>query len=433
MRTNFSSAQLAVPQLADAEKSLRACMHCGICTATCPTYVLLGDERDSPRGRIVMMQHMLEEGGTPSAETVLHVDRCLSCLACRTACPSSVDYARLVDSARAHIQEHYSRPLSDRLLRWLIATVMTRPALVSLSIFAARVFAPIARRLPGRLKTMAETGLALDRAPSSGVRANPAASARRIALMPGCVQQVIAPEIDAAAARVLARRGFALVPLEGAGCCGSLVHHMGREREAKGWAKRAIEAFERANEADAFDAVTITATGCGAHLKDIAHLFKGDPEWEPRAKNFAAKFRDFSELASPRRSWPPERLRVAYHAACSAQNGLSLQGRPEALLKEAGFEVFAVPEGHLCCGAGGAYSILQPEIAAQLRSRKLGNIESLKADVIATGNVGCLNQLSGPDAPPVVHIAELLDWVEGGVKPKAMLRQRQMAPTAPKG
>src|SRR5215469_3517450 len=239
MRTNFSAAQLAVPQLADAEKSLRACMHCGICTATCPTYVLLGDERDSPRGRIVMMQHMLEEGGTPSAETVLHVDRCLSCLARRTACPSSVDYARLVDSARAHIQEHYSRPLGERLLRWLIATVMTRPALVSLSIFAARVFAPIARRLPGRLKTMAETGLALDPAPSSDVRANPAASARRIALMPGCVQQVIAPEIDAAAARVLARRGFALVPLEGAGCCGSLVHHMGREREAKGWAKRA--------------------------------------------------------------------------------------------------------------------------------------------------------------------------------------------------
>ena len=307
MRTNFSAGQLAVPQLADAEKSLRACMHCGICTATCPTYVLLGDERDSPRGRIVMMQHMLEEGGTPSAETVLHVDRCLSCLACRTACPSSVDYARLVDSARAHIQEHYSRPLGDRLLRWLIATVMTRPALVSFSIFAARVFAPIARQLPGRLKTMAETGLALERSSSPNVRANPAAGAKRIALMPGCVQQAIAPEIDAAAARVLARRGFALVPLDGAGCCGSLVHHMGREREAKGWAKRAIEAFERANEADAFEAVTITATGCGAHLKDIAQLFKGDPEWEPRAKNFAAKFRDFSELASPRRSWPPER------------------------------------------------------------------------------------------------------------------------------
>jgi len=432
MRTNFSAAQLTVPQIADAEKSLRACMHCGICTATCPTYVLLGDERDSPRGRIVMMQRMLEDGGTPSAESVLHVDRCLSCLACRTACPSSVDYARLVDAARAHIQEHYSRPAGDRLLRWLIARIMTRPALVSVSLLAARLFAPVVRKLPGRLKTMAEMGLALDRASSPKIASNPSRGARRIALMPGCVQAAIAPEIDAAAARVLARRGFALVPLEGAGCCGSLVHHMGREREAINWAKRAIEAFERANEGDPFEAVTITATGCGAHLKDIAHLFKGDAEWEPRAKGFAAKFRDFSELASPRRSWPPERLRVAYHAACSAQNGLSLQGRPETLLKEAGFEVFAVPEGHLCCGAGGAYSILQPEIAAQLRTRKLANIESLKPDVIATGNVGCLNQLSGPDAPPVVHVAELLDWVEGGVKPKALLKRR-MAQAAAKG
>lgn len=433
MRTNFSAAQLAAPQIADAEKSLRACMHCGICTATCPTYVLLGDERDSPRGRIVMMQRMLEDGGTPSAETVLHVDRCLSCLACRTACPSSVDYARLVDSARVHIEEHYRRPTSDKLLRWLIATVMTRPALVSLSLLAARIFAPVARKLPGRLKTMAQTGLAIDRSSLPRVPANPAAGAKRIALMPGCVQAAIAPEIDAAAARVLARRGFALVPLEGAGCCGSLAHHLGRERDAKAWGRRAIEAFERANEADAFEAVTITATGCGAHLKDIAQLFKGDPEWEPRARAFAAKFRDFSELASPRQSWPPQQLRVAYHAACSAQNGLSLQGRPELLLKAAGFEVLAVPEGHLCCGAGGAYSILQPEIAGQLRARKLGNIASLEPDVIATGNVGCLNHLSGFDAPPIVHYAELLDWVEGGVKPKALLRRAPMAQVAATG
>lgn len=431
MRTNFSAAQLAVPQIADAEKSLRACMHCGICTATCPTYVLLGDERDSPRGRIVMMQRMLEEGGAPSAETVLHVDRCLSCLACRTACPSSVDYARLVDSARSHIETHYARPIGERLLRRLIATAMTRPAIVRFLLFWARLLSPVMPRLPGRLDAMAQMGARTR--PSSGANPPPnvGPGAKRIALMPGCVQAAIAPEIDRAATRVLARRGFALVPLDGAGCCGALVHHMGRAHDAKAWARRAIEAFERANEADAFEAVTITATGCGAHLKDIAHLFKGDPEWHSRAKAFAAKFRDFSELASPRAAWPPERLRVAYHEACSAQNGLSLQDRPETLLKTAGFEVFRVPEGHLCCGAGGAYAILQPEIAGQLRARKLANIASLRADVIATGNVGCLNHLSGPDAPPVVHIAELLDWVEGGVKPKAIFARSRLAETDP--
>ncbi len=226
---------------------------------------------------------------------------------------------------------------------------------------------------------------------------------------------------------MLARRGFLLVPLEGAGCCGSLAHHLGREDEARGWAMRNIEAFERASESDAFEAVTITATGCGAHVKDLAQLFKGDPIWEPRAKALAARFRDFSELASPRQSWPPQKLRVAYHAACSSQNGLRLHGEPEALLKAAGFEVVPIPEGHLCCGAGGAYSILQPEIARALRERKLENIATLEADVVATGNVGCLNHLSGPGAPPVVHIAELLDWVEGGAKPRAILRHAQMA------
>ncbi len=426
MRTQFSTAQLSDPHIAAAEKSVRACMHCGICTATCPTYVLLGDERDSPRGRIVMIQKMLEEGGRPSAETVLHVDRCLSCLACRTACPSSVDYAKLVDTARAHIAKHYRRSLGDSLLRWLIATVMTRPALAAFMLGAARLFAPVARKLPGRFGHLARLGLKIDPAPPRSIPAKIVLNARRVALLPGCVQAAIAPEIDLAAARVLARRGFELVPLAAAGCCGALDHHMGRTEQAKRRVRRLIEAFERASDAESFEAILISATGCEAHLKDCAHLFKGDPEWEKRAKAFAAKLRDFTELATPRQAWPPHPLRVAYHAACSAQNGLSIAGKPETLLKAAGFEVYPVPEGHLCCGAGGAYSILEPEIAGALRARKLGNIATLKPDVIVTGNVGCLNHLSGEGAPPIVHLAELLDWVEGGATPRAFLREGAM-------
>jgi glycolate oxidase iron-sulfur subunit len=413
MRTNFSPAQLADPHLAAVEENLRSCVHCGICTATCPTYVLLGDERDGPRGRIVMMQQMLEENATPSPETVLHVDRCLSCLACRTACPSSVDYARLVDTARAHIETRYQRPLADRFLRWLIATAMPRPALVRLGL----MFAPLGRWLPGRLGAMARMG-SKRHAATTPVSEPPLISGmKRIALMPGCVQKVLAPEIDVAAYRVLARRGYELVPLAGAGCCGSLVHHLGKDNQAKAWAKRAIKAFDRAGP---FDGVLITATGCSAYLKDLADLFADDPVWAPRATAFAAKARDFLDLASPVSASPPRSLRVAWQAPCSLQNGLKLADAGKALLRSAGFEVLDIPENHLCCGSAGSYSILQPEIAGRLRARKLSNIATIRPDVIATANIGCLHHLSGPDAPATVHLAELVDWAEGGATPAVL-------------
>jgi glycolate oxidase iron-sulfur subunit len=419
MRTGFSATQLADPHIADAERSLRACMHCGICTATCPTYVLLGDERDGPRGRIVMMQKMLEDGGAPSAETVLHVDRCLSCLACRTACPSSVDYARLVDVARAHIETHYRRTLGDRLLRWFIAHALTRPNHIRFGLALARFFSPVAGALPGRLGAIARLGAALPRPEPNRLSAQPPRQPRRIALLPGCVQGVVAPEIDEALIRVLARRGLAASPLKGSGCCGAVAHHLGKTAEAKAWARRIIESFERAS--GDFEAVAISATGCGAHLKELPHLFRGDAVWEPRARALAEKLRDVSELASPKESWPPRRLKVAFHVACSAQNGLRLEGKPQELLRKAGFDVLEIPEGHLCCGSAGSYSLLQPEISGELRARKLRNIASIAPDVVATGNIGCLIHLSGA-AQAVVHYIELLDWVEGGAKPRALRR-----------
>jgi glycolate oxidase iron-sulfur subunit len=417
MRTDFSPVQLADPHFAEAEKNLRKCVHCGICTATCPTYVLLGDERDSPRGRIVMMQKMLEEGGAPTPETVRHVDRCLSCFGCRTACPSGVDYAQLVDTARAHIETHYRRPLADRLLRWFIAKVLPRRGLTRWLIELAKHLGPLAHLLPGRFAAMAEIGLA---APSERVGQEPVLfrRAREVALITGCVQPIITPYTDDSLTRVLDRRGISAFALD-AGCCGALVHHLGREDEARRFAKRVIATFERENSAQPLEAVMISATGCASHLKQIDQLFLGDSEWLGRAQAFAAKLRDVSEFVEPRTVSPPLRLRIAYQAPCSLQHGLRLSGNGEALLAAAGHEVVAIPEGHLCCGSAGSYSILQPDIAGALRARKLANAKSVAPDVIVSSNVGCIHHLAGGGVP-VVHLAEVIDWSEGGPAPPAL-------------
>jgi glycolate oxidase iron-sulfur subunit len=418
MRTHFSVEQLTEPELAEAEKSLRSCIHCGICTATCPTYLLLGDERDSPRGRIVMMQRMLEEGGAPSPETVHHLDRCLSCLGCRTACPSSVDYQRLIDASRAHIAKTYRRPARERLFRRFILDVLSRPERVRSGSALARLFSPIATRLPGRLGELAKKGA---RALPAPLRLPaPDVAMKRVALLPGCVQAALAPSIDAAAARVLARRGLALVPLPGAGCCGALAHHLGEADQARAWAKRIIESFEAAGCGETFEAALITATGCGAHVQDFPHLFQTDPEWAGRARAFVSKLKDFSELASPLPATPPKRLRIALQKPCSLQHGLRLADGGAVALMAAGHETVEIPEAHICCGSAGSYSLLQPEIAQELRARKLGNIARVHADITVSGNIGCIDHLAGEGS--VLHLAELLDWSEGGPVPQPLAR-----------
>ena len=421
MKYAFTPQQIADPQLGPATKAVRSCVHCGICTATCPTYVLLGDERDSPRGRIVLMKEMLEKGGAPSPDAVHHIDRCLSCLNCKTACPSSVNYQRLVDQARAHIQDHYQRPLGDRLLRFAIAKVMTRPALVRIGLLLAKLGAPVAAILPGRLGAMARIGAsAKPQGPEPHTFPKPDVVKQRIAIMPGCAQPALAPQIDGAVGRVLARRGIELVALDGAGCCGALPHHMGREDDSRAWAKKAIIAFEQGQ----YDGVLITATGCSAQLKDYAQQFAGDAEWYPRAAKFAAAARDFAELCTPLPVKPPlldgrGALRVAYHPACSLQNSLKLNGAGEAMLEAAGFMVTPFAESHLCCGSAGTYSILQPELSSALRDRKLGNIAAAEPDVLVSGNIGCLQHLATGQGltQPILHLAELLDWAEGGPRP----------------
>ena len=428
MRTAFTAEQLADPHVADAERQLRTCIHCGFCTATCPTYTLLGDERDSPRGRIGLIQHMLESKAPPTTETVLHLDRCLSCLGCRSACPSGVDYSALIDVARAHIEKNYRRPLMERLFRSFVLFVLMRPAVFGVLSAASHVAAPF---LPGKLGTMAKKGRVRRRPAQPAPIAATSAAARRVLLVPGCVQRALAPSIDAAAIRVLARQDMKLETLKTVECCGSLAYHLGKADIAKTYARRLIEAFEEASKTGEVDAVLITASGCGSFLKDMGRVFADDPAWHARAQAFAAKVKDFTELAAPVAAPPPpsvppprageERsgvrdLLVAYHPPCSLQHGQRIQGRGERLLAAAGFRLAPIPDAHLCCGSAGSYSVLQPEISDALRAHKLGAIHTTGATVIASANLGCLTHLSGDI--PTVHIAELLDWAQGGPKPQ---------------
>jgi glycolate oxidase iron-sulfur subunit len=425
MQTHFSLAQLADPDIRDADSILRACVHCGFCTATCPTYVLLGDELDGPRGRIYLIKDMLENDRPATARVVKHIDRCLSCLSCMTTCPSGVHYMHLVDQARHRIEKTYKRPFAERWLRWFLATVLTRPALFRLALIGARLAKPVMRFLPGRLATLAE--LVPARLPSRAAvdrpQVFPAEGARkkRVALLAGCAQQVVAPQINEATVRLLTRHGCDVVVAAGAGCCGGLTHHMGRDSLA--FARANVDAWTREVEGGGLDAVVINTSGCGVTIKDYGYMLREDAAYAKKAARISALAKDFSEFVDELGLKPavvaPGR-RVAYHAACSLQHGQRIREQPKALLTKAGFTVLDVPEGHICCGSAGTYNMLQPEIARQLGERKVRNIESTRPEIVAAGNVGCITQIAQGIDVPVVHTAELLDWATGGPAPAAL-------------
>ncbi len=427
MQTNFTLAQLADPEIAEADKILRACVHCGFCTATCPTYVLLGDELDSPRGRIYLIKDMLENDRPADAKTVKHIDRCLSCLACMTTCPSGVHYMHLVDHARKRIAETYTRPVFDRLMRAVLAFVLPHPARFRLALTGAALARPLRRLMPGPLGAM--LALAPARVPKSSPvdrpQVLPAEGPRRarVALLNGCAQPVLAPQINEATARLLARHGVEVVVAEGAGCCGALTHHMGSEAAALASARANVAAWSAEAEGAGLDAVIINASGCGTTVKDYGFMLRGDPDWAEKAARISALTKDITEFLAELGLNPPAQaagLKVAYHSACSMQHGQKITRPPKDLLGAAGFQVLEVPEGHLCCGSAGTYNILQPEIATRLRDRKVANIERLEPDAIATGNIGCMTQIAGATRVPIVHTVELLDWATGGPKPQVL-------------
>ncbi len=426
MQTNFTLAQLADPKVAVADTIIRKCVHCGFCTATCPTYVLRGDENDSPRGRIYLIKQTLESGQPPSAAVTLHVDRCLSCLSCMTTCPSGVDYMHLIDIARTRIEAGYRRPWADRLLRRMLGAVLPHPRRFRAVMVLAWMAKPLGLVLPqGRLAAMLALAPVGTAAAPLRPQVFPAQGQRRmrVALLAGCVQQVIAANINAATIRLLTRHGCEVVIAAGAGCCGALTHHLGREDEARSFARRNIAAWLRERDRHGLDAIIVNASGCGTVLKDYGHMLRQDPHWAEGAAAVAALAKDVSEVMAALGLQPGvvgEGTVVAYHAACSLQHGQRIRQAPQTLLNDAGFVVREPAEGHLCCGSAGVYNILEPVMARQLRERKAGAIEDTGPQIIAAGNVGCILQIAGGTRLPVVHTVELLDWATGGPRPSGL-------------
>ncbi|WP_424931683.1 glycolate oxidase subunit GlcF [Amaricoccus macauensis] len=426
MQTNFTPQQLADPAVARSNKILRTCVHCGFCTATCPTYQVLGDELDSPRGRIYLIKDMLESGRPADERTVRHIDRCLSCLSCMTTCPSGVHYMHLVDHARAHIEKTYRRPLPDRALRWILAHVLPYPRRFRLVMLGAWISRPFAGLLPGRLKALVRFAppslppVSRDDDP----QVFPAEGARRmrVAILTGCAQRALNTDINSATIRLLRRHGCEVVVVRGVGCCGSLTHHMGREAQSHALAAANIRAFQREIEGEGLDAIVVNSSGCGTTMKDYGTMFEGDALADSAAE-VAGRTRDITEVMTDlgieaRDTTRP--LRVAYHAACSLQHGQKIRDLPKALLCKAGFEVVEPRDPHLCCGSAGTYNLLQPEIATELRDRKVATLSEVAPQVIAAGNIGCMMQIGSGISAPVVHTAELLDWATGGPRPAAL-------------
>jgi glycolate oxidase iron-sulfur subunit len=454
MQTSFTLAQLADPDVAEADKILRACVHCGFCTATCPTYVLLGDELDSPRGRIYLIKDMLENDRPATGEVVKHIDRCLSCLACMTTCPSGVHYMHLVDHARAHIEETYVRPWPERAMRGLLAALLPYPgrfraALAAgwlagrvmkiaswvpwrgrLGVAAARKAVPVgAGWLDVMKRTMAMLSLMPARLPNRSAYEGPGTFSPgrprkgRVVLLQGCAQSVLAPSINEATIRLLTRQGIEVVVASGEGCCGSLVHHMGRESQALAQVRNNIDVWTREIEGGGLDAIIITASGCGTTIKDYGYMLRGDPAYAAKAAKVSSLAKDISEYLTTLKLGAPAQppgLTVAYQAACSIQHGQKITRQPKGLLAASGFAVREISEAHLCCGSAGTYNIMQPDIAAALRARKVANIERTGADVIATGNIGCMTHIAPATDIPVVHTVELIDWAHGGPVPDAL-------------
>ncbi|MGE0052712.1 MAG: glycolate oxidase subunit GlcF [Hyphomicrobium sp.] len=442
MQTNFKPDQLTNPVTADAEKILRRCVHCGLCTATCPTYLVLGDERDSPRGRIYAIKDMMERGVDAPPEVSKHIDRCLSCFSCMTTCPSGVDYMHLVEIARNHIEKTGQRNFRDKLVRRMLAETVPFPRRFRWALRAA----PLGRPFSGFMKRIGLKPIAamLEMAPSQVSRQRFIGPGKaeitkgtrkaRVILLAGCAQQVLRPQINDATIRLLGRNGVEVVISADAGCCGALTGHIGMEEQALEAARRNVDAWSKEIAKEPVDAILINASGCGTTVKDYGHLLARDPDYAERAKKISELAKDVSEFLTSHDIGAPLRwtsLKVAYHSACSMQHGQRITREPKALLKKAGFTVLDIPEAHICCGSAGVYNILQPEIAGALLERKSANIKGLRPDLVAAGNIGCIAQIARGVPYPVVHTVELLDWAHGGPVPEGLEALEEFATDVP--
>ena len=425
MQTAFTPEQLRDPGIAEAAHILKDCVHYGFCTAVCPTWVLLRDENDGPRGRIDLIREMLESDAPPKAATVRHIDQCLSCNACMTTCAAKVDYLHLADVARVHIERRFKRPWPDRLLRAFIAAIVPDAGRFRRAMALARLARPFARLLPGRLGAlvrMAPGRLDAEPALAPGIYSAEGERRYRVALLAGCAQQTLAPQINTATVRLLTRHGCEVVVAD-LKCCGALTLHMGKAEPAIAAARSCVRTWMEERDSDGLDAVLVNASGCGTTVKDYGHLLQDDRALGDDAAHIGAITRDVTEwmarigLQAPATKRP---LTVAYHDACSLQHAQGVTEPPRARLRQAGYTVVDVPEKHFCCGSAGTYNMLQPKIAGDLGARKAAHIESTGAALAAAGNLGCITQLGLHTDLPIVHTVELLDWATGGPMPASL-------------
>ena len=428
MQTNFSSEQLKDKDNKSSEQILRKCVHCGMCNTTCPTFALLGDELDGPRGRIYLIQDMLENERKPSVNVVRHIDRCLSCYSCMTTCPSNVNYMHIIDHGRKYIEKNYQRPFFDRLIRDALSIILPNEKLFRIMSYLARIGRPFQFFLPSKIKNM------MNLMPSSFpkktlkekkiYRPKLKKTISRIALLTGCVQKEISPQINEATIRLLNRHGVEVIVPKKIRCCGSLNHHLGKQDLAHKDFINNINTWYDEYLKGNLDAILSNTSGCGTTLKDYGFIFRNNKELKKKAKKISELTKDVSEYLLDHLNLKfknkEKKLKIAYHSACSMQHGQKVHSQPMELLSKTENEILEIPDGHICCGSAGTYNILQTDIADKLLKNKVDNIESLKPDVISTGNIGCITQISNATKIPILHTIEILDWYTGGPKPKIL-------------
>ncbi len=431
MQTNFSEKQLQDEHNKSSEKILRKCVHCGMCNATCPTFNLLGDELDSPRGRIYLIKEMLEKNKPANEKIVTHIDRCLSCLGCMTTCPSGVNYMHLIDHARNHVEKTFQRPFLDRMFRTLLSKILPKPTIFKFVIIMSKFVKPFKFLMPINLKSMLE--LSPNKIQKKTLkfqnlyrveRKKPTA---RVALLIGCIQRVVSPQINESTIRVLTRHGVEVKTMPEIECCGSLNHHLGKEDLAQETFKKNIDFWYEEYIKNGLDAIISNTSGCGTTIKDYGFVFRNDPQFKKKAKKISELTKDVTEffdenlkLNFKKEERHTKKYNIAYHSACSMQHGQKIHNQPINLLRKTGNKILDIPDGHLCCGSAGTYNILQPKIAKQLLKRKVENINKIKPDLISTGNIGCIMQIANGTDIPIIHTVELIDWYTGGPKPQIL-------------
>ena len=429
METHLSKQQLKDKDNKSSEKILRKCVHCGFCNATCPTFQLLGDELDGPRGRIYLIKDMLEKNKPANAKIVKHIDRCLSCYSCMTTCPSGVNYMHLIDHGRDYVEKTYVRPFSERLIRNFLSKTLSKSINFRIISILTRLIKPFSFLFPKKIREMINfMPLTFPKKTLPKMRVYPAKKKKpvaRVALLTGCVQRVISPQINESTIRLLNRHGIEVVIPRGIDCCGSLNHHLGKRELAENNFRNNILIWYDEYLKNGLDAIISNTSGCGTTLKDYGYIFRADADFKKKAKKISELTKDISEYLDENvklnfingQKENNKKYTIAYHSACSMQHGQKIHDIPINLIKKTGNEVLNIPEGHICCGSAGTYNLLQNEIAKKLLKNKISNINKIKPQFIATGNIGCITQIASATNIPILHTVELIDWYTGGPKP----------------